>query len=342
MEMVTQPPADFGDWKREYTALRESAGWIDLSARGRLCVTGPDRLKFLNGQVTNNVKDLKPGEGCYAALVSAKGKMQSDLNIYCLENELLLDFEPGYSKHVKERLEKYIIADNVEVVHAAPLYGMLRLQGPRAQSILEKQSPPLFLPVKPMSISATGETYAAKHHGDVFDIFAPTSQIESFAQRFTAAGAIRCGSRATEVVRIEDAIPRFGVDMDESNLPPEAGLENHAISYTKGCYIGQEVISRIRAYGEVAKALRGLRLADGPLPERGAKILLHDKEVGWITSVTESPSCRGNIALGYIRREANAGGTDLVVAASGQFLPAKIITVPFAPFTSSAAAKEPG
>src|ERR1051325_3119493 len=126
----------YGDPLAEHAALRESAGLLDLSCRSRLCLTGADRQKFLNGQVTNNVKDLKVGEGCYAALVNAKGKMQCDLNIYVLENEILLDFEPGYGAVVAQRLEKYIIADDVQVVDVAPHYGLLSVQGPKAEEAL--------------------------------------------------------------------------------------------------------------------------------------------------------------------------------------------------------------
>src|SRR5438093_424948 len=123
----------YGDPLAEHAALREAAGLLDLSFRSRLCLTGADRQKFLNGQVTNNVKDLKVGEGCYASLVNAKGKMQSDLNIYVLENEILLDFEPGYSAAVAQRLEKFIIADDVQVVDVARHYGLLSVQGPKAE-----------------------------------------------------------------------------------------------------------------------------------------------------------------------------------------------------------------
>src|SRR5437879_5285016 len=126
----------YGDPLAEHAALREMAGLLDLSFRSRLCLTGTDRQKFLNGQVTNNVKDLRVGEGCYAALVNAKGKMQSDLNIYVLEHEILLDFEPGYSAAVAQRLEKYIIADDVQVVDVAPHYGLLSVQGPKAEKVV--------------------------------------------------------------------------------------------------------------------------------------------------------------------------------------------------------------
>src|ERR1017187_5319863 len=128
---------DYGDAAAEYRALRESAGILDLSFRGRLCVLGADRVGVLHGQGTNNVKDLKTGEGCYAALVTAKGKMQSDLNIYCLENELLLDFEPGLSAAVQARLENYIIAEDAQVAEASPHYGLLSVQGPRAAEVLQ-------------------------------------------------------------------------------------------------------------------------------------------------------------------------------------------------------------
>src|SRR5688572_23979264 len=124
------------DVELHYRYLRKAAGVIDLSARSRVCVAGADRQRFLNGQVTNNVKDLKTGQGCYAALVTAKGKMQSDLFIYCLRDELLLDFEPGLSRAVIERLEKYVIADDVQVVDVAELYGMLTVQGPRSAEVI--------------------------------------------------------------------------------------------------------------------------------------------------------------------------------------------------------------
>src|SRR5207249_10118749 len=127
----------YGDPLAEHAALREAVGLLDLSFRSRLCLTGADRQKFLNGQVTNNVKDLKIGEGCYAALVNAKGRMQSDLNIYLLENEILLDFEPGYGAAVAQRLEKYVIADDVQVVDVAPHYGLLSVQGPKTEEVVD-------------------------------------------------------------------------------------------------------------------------------------------------------------------------------------------------------------
>src|ERR1041385_4884362 len=129
--------ADYGNALAEYAALRESAGVIDLSFRGRICLTGADRVRFLHGQVTNDVKRLRIGEGCYAALTTAKGKMESDLNIYCLQDELLLDFEPGLTEKISQRLEKFIVSDDVQVVDVAPLYGLLSVQGPKAEVVVQ-------------------------------------------------------------------------------------------------------------------------------------------------------------------------------------------------------------
>jgi hypothetical protein len=136
--------------------LREGAGVLDLSFRGRLCVLGADAQRFLNGQVTNNVKDLQIGEGCYAALVSAKGKLHSDLNIYRLENEMLLDFEPGLSEAVAQRLEKFVIAEDAQVINAAPDYGLWSVQGPKAAEVVGSLSPRFIVPPKAMGWRSGG------------------------------------------------------------------------------------------------------------------------------------------------------------------------------------------
>ncbi len=335
--------AHYGDWLAEHAALRETAGVLDLSFRGRLCLLGADQQAFLNGQVTNNVKDLNVGEGCYATLITAKGKMQADLNLYVLENEILLDFEPGLSESVKLRLEKYIIADDVQIVDVAPHYGLLSVQGPMSEDVLNRVALGFHSSEKPMSfVSAKhetlGEIYLMNHPrigAGGFDLFVPSNSLAAVADKLIAAakeiGGRACGWDALETARIEAGIPRFGADMDETNLPPEAGLDTRAVSYTKGCYIGQEVIARIRTYGQVAKALRGLRLADGLkiLPKKGDKLLLGEKEVGYITSAVASPTFDMNIALGYVRREANNVGTELHLRSSGSDTTALIVELPF-------------
>jgi folate-binding protein YgfZ len=363
----------YGDPLAEHAALREAAGLLDLSFRSRLCLTGADRQKFLNGQVTNNVKDLKVGEGCYAALVNAKGKMQSDLNIYVLENEILLDFEPGYSEAAAQRLEKFIIADDVQLVDVAPHYGLLSVQGPKAEEVVNSlqffQPTPdpsqegnwqivggtqlpasggagggcAQLPTKLMNFVSVkngtlGEIYwmnLPRVGATGFDLFVPTATLGAVADKLIIAvkamGGRACGWHALETARIEAGIPRFGVDMDETNLAPETGIEERAISYSKGCYIGQEVIARIRNYGQVAKALRGLRLADDlkALPVRGDKLFKDGNEVGYVTSAASSPALKSNIALAYVRREHNEIGTELLVRTASGDLVARIVPLPF-------------
>lgn len=358
---------DYGDPQAEYIALRETAGVMDLSFRGRLCLVGADRVRFLHGQITNDVKRLRPGEGCYAALTTNKGKMESDLNVLALADELLLDFEPGLASEVTARLEKYIVADDVQVVDAAPHYGLLSVQGPKAGDVVRALGLLAELPAKEfnsvkISDATLGEIYVVNHArlGSVsnppqpltpslspsdgervadrpgegisksksygFDLFVPISSLGAVADKLIAAakslGGRACGWTAFETARIEAGIPRFGADMDETNIPLECGIEARAVSYNKGCYIGQEVINRIHSIGHVNRELRRLRLADDlkSLPARDAKLFHDGKEVGYITSAVKSPATQANVALGYVRREVSQGGQPLILRADGREL----------------------
>ena len=355
---------DYGDWLAEYAALRQSAGVLDLSFRSRICLTGADRVRFLHGQVTNDVKRLRVGEGCYAAITTNKGKMESDLNIFCLADELLLDFEPGLTRKISQRLEKFIVADEVQVVDVAADYGLLSVQGPKAEEVVsmigligrdalprvqaDQQVGPTILKI---SDATLGEIYLVNHprlasfplpakrgEGENmlsgFELFIPHSSLGAMADKLIAAakqiGGRACGWQAFDTARIEAGIPRFGADMDETNLPLECGIENSAISYKKGCYIGQEVINRIHSFGHVAKELRGLRLTDDleSLPQRRDKLFYQGKEVGYITSAVKSPDY-GNIALGYVRRQANQIGTELILKTAAGERTVKIVSLPF-------------
>jgi folate-binding protein YgfZ len=320
--------AHYGNAPAEYQSLTRTAALLDLSFHGRLCLVGADAQKFLNGQVTNNVKELKPGQGCYAALVTAKGKMESDLNIYRLDSEMLLDFEPGYSERVRQRLEKFIIAEDAQVIDAAPAYGLLSLQGPEAAAILTRWSPGLAAPTETMAVVKTSEeTYLAQQSRAAapgYDLFIPIVAMQRVAAQFVDLGARWCGWEALEIARVEAGVPRFGADMDESNLAPEA-LGPRAISYAKGCYIGQEVIARIRSRGHVTKSLCALRLeaSAGEKPSKGGKVYFGGQEAGYITS--SAPP----FALGYVRREANHPNAALLVETPSGKIPARIVEPPF-------------
>ena len=361
---------DYGDWLAEHSALREAAGVIDLSFRSRLCLVGADRVRFLHGQVTNDVKKLRVGEGCYAAITTAKGKMESDLNIFALADELLLDFEPGLTEKISQRLEKFIVADDVQIVDAALHYGLLSVHGPKAETIIRALDLFKEFPSKPLgfvkvSDATLGEIYLMNHarvgvcrsRGDEtpikekletphvvsynsanagFDLFVPNNSLGAVADKLIAAakavGGRACGWQAFDAARIEAGIPRFGADMDETNIPLECGIESRAVTYNKGCYIGQEVINRIHSVGHVNRELRGLRLADAleSLPQKGDKLFHADKEVGYVTSAVKSPTFGANLALGYVRREANQIGNELTLRTAAGESPVTIVELPFA------------
>ena len=354
--------ADYGDWLAEHAALRESTGVIDLSFRSRICLTGADRVRFLHGQVTNDVKKLRIGEGCYSAITTAKGKMESDLNIFALADELLLDFEPGLTEKISARLGKFIVADDVQIVDVLPHYGLLSVQGLKAQEVvcalnLFPEIPTQQLGSIKISDATLGEIYLANHprlglrrhvaalksadmsaqskFSEGFDLFVPNNSLGTVADKLIAAakqiGGRAVGWTAFETARIEGGVPRFGADMDETNIPLECGIESRAIVYNKGCYIGQEVINRIHSVGHVTRELRALRLATDlePLPKKGDKLFHAGKEVGYVTSAVKSPALNANIALGYVRREANQIGNELTLRTAAGESPVKIVELPF-------------
>jgi folate-binding protein YgfZ len=344
-------PGSAAEWPDEYRALRETAGVLDLSARSRICLVGNDRARFLHGQVTNDVKRLRPGDGCYAAIVTAKGKMESDLNIFNLQDELLLDFEPGLTEKISQRLERFIVADDVQIVDAAPHYGLLSAQGPKADEAVVAMGliggdalPRVPYSSLKISNATFGEIYLMNHarlsNSEIgkkngFDIFVPRQVVDAFKDKLIAAvrsvGGCFCGQQAFETVRIEAGVPRFGIDMDETNIPLECGIESAAISYKKGCYIGQEVINRIHSIGHVNKELRCLRLSKdlSPLPAKGDKLFCNEKEVGYVTSVVRSPALDAVVALGYVRREVNRAGTELILKTAASTHSATIAAAPF-------------
>lgn len=335
----------YGDPLRELTALNETAGVLDLSFRGRICLTGNDRVRFLNGQVTNNVKTLQPNRGCYAALSNAKGRMESDLNIHCLKDELVLDFEPGLQTPLIARLEKFIVADDVEVMDLKPLYGLLSIQGPNAAEVMQKLE---LFPTLPegqyTSITAEDSTLGelvalnlSRFGSGGFDLLVPNEALGAVLDRLIAAakaiGGNACGWTAMELARIEAGIPRYGMDMDETTIPLEAGIEERAVSYSKGCYIGQEVINRIHSIGEVAKSLQGLLLENEltELPRHGDRLFDDGKDVGYVTSVLKSPSFKRHIALAYVRKGSNQIGNQLTLKTSQGESSVKVTTLPFDP-----------
>jgi folate-binding protein YgfZ len=260
-----------------------------------------------------------------------------------LPSRFLLAFSPCLTASVTPRHDRYIIADDVQIVDVSPHYGLLSFQGPKAEQAAGAVGLPVALPAQPMTFASMsdatlGEIYVMNHPrigSRGYDFFVPNASLGAVADRLVTAarelGGSLCGWQALETARIEAGIPRYGVDMDETNLPPETGLKSRAISYTKGCYIGQEIVARIRTYGQVSKALRGLRLPDdlATLPRKGDKLYQGTKSAGYITSSLASPTFQAQIALGYVRREMNRVGTELTLKTGTGEAPVQIVELPF-------------
>ena len=313
--------------EQEFTTLTEGAGWLDQSDRSRLCLLGADRARFLHGQVTNDINGLGEFTGCYAALVNAKGKMESDLFAYRLADEILLDFEPGLTAAVQARLERYVIAEDVEIADVAPHFGLLTVQGPQAEAVLTKLDLPA--PTEPLTVAQTEDEIYIVHQPrlgtDGFDLFIPIDAMNAWRERLDTI-APRCQMPAFEKARVLATIPQFGVDLTTDNFPPEGGLETRAISYAKGCYIGQEIIARIRTYGKVNKVLRGLSLEGAAAI--GDPVLHEGTPVGTLSSVCHEPSA----ALAIIKRTASEPGTVLSVDTKNGSVSAQVATLPFEKF----------
>lgn len=279
-----------------YRAAREEAAWVDLSARELLRVTGPDRVSFVQGMVTNDVTQTAP---VYAAMLTPKGGMVGDVRVIPLADALVIDTGPGFGATVKAFLSKYLISEEAEL-EDAPGLALVGYLGPKA--------------VKPEGLAVLPDLI-----GRGFDVL---------VNRPVAPPALPQVDEATyEVLRVEAGIPKYGVDMTETTIPLEANLGERAIHYQKGCYIGQEVIARATYRGQMAKRLTGL-LLDELSPERGTELRRGEKKVGFITSVVRSPLLDQFIALGYVHRDSLEPGTELEVGSGGKAL---VVGLPFVP-----------
>jgi folate-binding protein YgfZ len=319
--------AQYGDVAREFAHLSLAAGVLELSFRTRLVLVGADRARFLHSQCTNDINRLKPGEGCYTAFTTNKGRLLGDANVFVLTDEILLDAEPGQATPMTERLKKFIVSEEVEIMDAAPHYGLLTVQGPKAVEVMAGLE--LEIPLPPASLASVkiehpvlGELYLSNHprlRTAGADLFVPVASLSVVLDKLITAakpvGGGLAGWESFDLARVASGIPRFGVDMDERNLAPEACLEARAISYTKGCYVGQEILNRLRTFAEVNKRLCRLKLPhdSASLPERGAKLLKGGRESGHLTSVVRLPG--GKIrALGYVRKDWLAPGESFSLA----------------------------
>jgi len=314
---------DFGDPRAEFQALLSGCGLYDLSSRAKIAVTGGDRVRWMNGMVSNNVRDLASGHGVYAFMLNAQGRIQADLYVFQRGDSLLVDTELGQRDKVLQLFDHYIIADDVEIADISGKLTGLGLTGPESRRVLERAgiAVPDLAPLElcsPKCDCACGCLECTLVKGDdsagtSYEIWLAPDKHKSTSDALVAAGATAVGAGALDLRRISFGIPLFGVDVRERDLPQETG-QTRALSFTKGCYLGQEIVERIRSRGAVHRQFTAF-VVEGALPAAGSKILAggdnEEKEVGEITSRAILPLPEGDraLALGYLRREA--AGRDL-------------------------------
>lgn len=316
-------PEEYGGWLGEYEAVRKKAGLLDLSARGKLRLAGKEHLKFLQGMLTNDVMKLADGDGTYAAVLTVKGRMLSDMRVYKELDSVLLDLEPGLNVKVKDLLLKYRLSYKATVDDVTDELSLFSVQGPESTNVLRAAG--ITIP----ELKEHGHFKAAMfgmeficasvdRTGEVgFDLYVPAGGAEEvwnyLLEKGKSFGLEPVGSRALGILRVEAGIPIYGRDMDEDTIPIEAGIWN-ALSFEKGCYIGQEVVARIKWRGHVNRHLSGIVMEEGFTPSAGAEIFAGEKKIGTITSPAFSPALGRSIALGYLRREFVEPGTEVDIS----------------------------
>jgi folate-binding protein YgfZ len=305
----------------QYRQLREECGLLDRAGRGVIAVTGPDAAEYLQGQLTNDVEALEPADGQYAALLDRKGHMQSDMRVLRLSaEEILLDTEGVAREAVLRHLTMYSVGRDVAVADASDERVILSLIGPRSVEIAGTAA----LPQNACEETrVAGVACIAAGTSEGIDLIAAAADRERLREALLEAGAIEVAAEAAEILRIEAGRPRFGAEMGTETMPAEAGIVEDAVSFTKGCYIGQETVARLHYKGRPNRHLRGLRLS-APA-EAGTALRLGEKEVGSLGSAGVSPAL-GPIGLAILRREAEPGA-ELTVGEDG--VTAEVTALPF-------------
>lgn len=320
-----------------YQTARERAVAMDRSDRGRIVVSGADRASYLQGLVTNDVVALKPGEGCYAAYLTPQGRMIADLFVYELGDVMLLTVPRQQKDGVMAKLDQFVFSEDVQIGDVTDSFFAIAIVGPEAARI-----------VGGLIGRPAGEIGALPEHGNRrgtfgggaaivtrvtdtgeagYDVYVEQPQADALRRALADAGVPAADAETAEAIRIEAGVPKFNVDMNAETIPLEAGIEPRAISLSKGCYVGQEVIIRVlhRGHGRVARKLVGLALEGAFAPASGADVTVEGRVIGHVTSSTRSPALERAIALAYLHRDFLAPGTAVSVAGH----PAVVTALPF-------------
>jgi folate-binding protein YgfZ len=307
---VPTTPADFGDARAEFHALISACGVYDLGWRSKIKLTGGDRVRWLNGMITNNVRDLATGHGVYAFLLNAQGHIQADLYAFQRGDSLLVDFEGTLREKILQLFDHYIIADDVEVTDVSGTITALGITGPESRAVLERAGiavPELtYLQFAEVQWREIGITVlrSGEEARESWQVWIAPEHVTNLWDALIQTGARPTGTAALHFFRIAKGIPQFGQDIRERDLPQETG-QMRALNFAKGCYLGQEIVERIRSRGAVHRQF-GAFTVEGELPAPGTKIQADGKEVGEVTTSSVLPLAGGDlaVALGYLRREA--------------------------------------
>ncbi len=330
-----------------YKAAREAAAVFDRSFRGKIAVAGADRRTYLHAMLTNDVASLAPGSGCYAAYLTAQGRIIADMSVLELGDLILVDLDPAVTTSVMQQLDRFVFSEDVKLGDLTEALGKLTVAGPLAARVVaavlsdaEQPGPgeselagwPEFRVVRASFLGEMALVAASRETGEPsFDLYLERPRVGALAVALAAAGATSAAEADWELLRVETGRPAFGVDMDADTIPLEAGIEDRAISFSKGCYPGQEVVIRIlhRGQGRVARRIAGLRVAGDAVPGRGDVLRAGDREAGRVTSAVRSPRLGGPIALAMVQRDFLAPGTELSVIHGDRTLTATVVTLPF-------------
>ena len=299
------------DYSAGYASLRESAAWLDLSTRGKIRVSGEDRARLLHAMATQHVQQLKSGEGAYTFFLNAQGRILCDAHMFCFEDHILLDTEPETGAKLLEHLDKFIIADDVTLEDVTATLGCLAVEGPTAADVLLKLG--ASLPQFDHATTTWGSSrIIARVHATGaggFRIFTPTSDMHELISQLAIPQVTADDAR---IVRIENGVPRYGEEISERYLVAETS-QLHAVHFSKGCYLGQEIVERVRSRGQVHRVLRRVAIEGSRVPDVGTKFTAGDDAAGEIASAVYSPALGHVVALAYVRTPQSEPGTSVQV-----------------------------
>jgi folate-binding protein YgfZ len=315
-------PDDFGDWQREYFYAIQSVALIDQNSRAYVSLAGPDRTRYLNAILTNNIKDLQPGQGSLSLLLNPQGRILAEIETHAQTDKLFCISYAMVREKLIETLDKFIIMDDVTLTDDTGRYGTLALEGPAAASLVAEltgfdlnalaETSSAEVKVDAIACTITRKTFGGIAAAEVVaarDSLPSLWRILSDKTRAAGGGAI--GYTALNALRLEQGVPWFGYDFGEKQIPHEAGLQDSHISYTKGCYTGQEIVERVRSRGQVNRRRVDLIFPGARVPSAGEILTVDGKEVGFVTRASALPSRPLAIGMGYLRKENNALATQV-------------------------------